>query len=66
MGTTVGIEAHFDGDAQVLIHWPQDGIVDSGDGDTGDFHELDDPGIHTAYATLGAAQSETCTWNVAG
>jgi len=66
VGTDVGIEVRLHGDGQVLIHWPQDGIVDQGDSDTSDFHELDDPGIHTAYATSGGAQSETCTWNVSG
>jgi len=58
---------------QILIHWPEDGEVDPAEaGDTSDFHELDTPGIHTAYATFAGdaghdpAQSVVCTWNVAG
>lgn len=48
---------------QILIHWPQDGVVDTGESSTSDFHELDDPGIHMAYATFAgdAAQSIACT-----
>jgi hypothetical protein len=59
-------------DRPVLIHWPEDGVVDAVDSTSSDFHELDDPGVHTAYATFAGdaghdpTQSITCTWNVAG
>ena len=82
VGTDAGIEIELQStadpnhdlqtDGQILIHWPEDGIVDSADSDTSDFHELDTPGVHTAYATFGGdadhdpTQSITCTWNVAG
>jgi hypothetical protein len=82
VGTDAGIEIDLQSatdpdhdlqtDGQILVHWPEDGIIDSADSGTSDFHELDRPGIHTAYATFGGdadhdpAQSITCTWNVAG
>jgi hypothetical protein len=82
VGTDAGIEIDLQSVAdpsgplqtngQILIHWPEDGIVDDVDSSTSDFHELDTPGIHTAYATFGGdadhdpTQSIICTWNVAG
>jgi hypothetical protein len=81
VGSDAGIEIDLqsaDGkelqtDGQIRIHWPQDGEVEPADaGDTSDFHELDTPGLHTAYATFAGdaahdpAQSIVCTWNVAG
>jgi hypothetical protein len=82
IGTDAGIEVELQSvadpshplqtDGQILIHWPEDGIVDNVDASSSDFQELDTPGIHTAYATFGGdanhdpTQSIACTWNVAG
>jgi hypothetical protein len=81
VGSDAGIEIDLqtaDGqelqtDGQIVIHWPEDGVDDTADaGDTSDFHELDTPGTHTAYATFAGdaghdpAQSVVCTWTVAG
>jgi hypothetical protein len=82
IGTDAGIEVELQSvadpshplqtDGQILMHWPEDGIVDNVDASSSDFQELDTPGIHTAYATFGGdanhdpTQSIACTWNVAG
>ncbi len=61
----------FDTTGQIVSHWPQDDVLDIGETSTSDSHELDDPGIHSAYVTFAgdadhdATQSITCTWNVA-
>src|SRR5262249_55132831 len=57
VGTDAGIEITLQSaghpiDEQVLIHWPEDGVVDTADSSSSDFHELDNPGVHTAYATF--------------
>jgi hypothetical protein len=82
VGTDAGIEitllsagdpaGSLESDGPILVHWPEDGVVDTAGSSSSDFHELDNPGIHTAYATFAGdadhdpTQSITCTWNVAG